>query len=58
VKDEFGTHACLRSAIGLNGGWQLLAAYELDRDAHARCMTAHGYTRRLAVPVWPSAGGR
>ncbi len=35
--------ACLRASADDPGREQILAAYRIDRDAYARCMTARGY---------------
>jgi hypothetical protein len=38
--------ACLRAAIGTDGGGQLLAPYCIDREVYTRCMETRGYTVR------------
>jgi hypothetical protein len=35
--------ACLRVSADDSGGGQILAAYRVDREAYARCMTTLGY---------------
>jgi hypothetical protein len=35
--------ACLRASADNSDRAQILAAYRIDRDAYARCMTALGY---------------
>ena len=43
---ERDENACLRAAIGKDGGGQLLAPFCLDRDVYTRCMQERGYTVR------------
>jgi hypothetical protein len=38
--------ACLRAAIGTDGGGQLLAPYCIDREVYTQCMETRGYTVR------------
>ena len=39
-------NACLRAALGADGGGQLLAPYCIDRETYTRCMEGRGYTVR------------
>jgi hypothetical protein len=42
---ELDENACLRAAIGLDGGG-VLVPYCIDRDVYTRCMETRGYTVR------------
>jgi hypothetical protein len=43
---ERDENACLRAAIGTDGGGQLLVPYCIDREVYTRCMETRGYTVR------------
>jgi hypothetical protein len=43
---ERDENACLRSAIGMTTGHEILAPYCIDRDVFIQCMEARGYTVR------------
>jgi hypothetical protein len=43
---ERDENACLRAAIGTDGGEGLLAPYCIDREVYTRCMETRGYTVR------------
>ncbi len=43
---ERDENACLRAAVGTDGGAQLLAPYCIDRDVYTRCMETRGYAVR------------
>ncbi len=43
---ERDENACLRAAIGTDGGGQLLTPYSIDREVYTRCMETRGYTVR------------
>lgn len=40
--------ACLRAAIGADGGGQLVTPYGIDRETYIRCMEGRGYVIRAA----------
>lgn len=41
---ERDENACLRAAITVEGGGQLLSPFCIDRDIYTRCMEGRGYT--------------
>jgi hypothetical protein len=43
---ERDENTCLRTAIGTDGGGQLLVPYCIDREVYTRCMETRGYTVR------------
>ncbi len=43
---ERDENACLRAAIGTDGGGGLLVPYCIDREVYTQCMEARGYTVR------------
>jgi len=43
---ERDENACLRAAIGTDGGGQLLTPFGIDREVYTRCMETRGYTVR------------
>jgi hypothetical protein len=43
---ERDENACLRAAIGSDGGAQTLAPYCIDREIYIRCMEGRGYAVR------------
>jgi hypothetical protein len=46
TEKERDENACLRAAIGTDGGGQLLAPYCIDREVYTRCMETRGYAVR------------
>jgi hypothetical protein len=43
---ERDENACLRAAIGTDGGGDLLVPYCIDREVYTQCMEKRGYTVR------------
>ena len=43
---ERDENACLRAAIGGDGGGALLVPYCIDREVYTKCMETRGYTVR------------
>lgn len=46
VERERDENACLRAAIGTDGGGQLLSPYTIDREVYTRCLETRGYAVR------------